>query len=283
MPPVTPTTTVCATPLTSMSFQHTPAARRRTRGGSRHTGTERSIRHGGDAHGAHRRAPHEGRARIKIGGQAGFGIKAAGQTLARSFMRAGLWTFDLTEYPSLIRGGHNVITGPRQPRAVPQPRGRRRHPRRAQPRDGRPPPGLSSSRAPRSSTTPTSVDGRGLARRTSAPVPVRSTRSPKRNGGAIMRNTVALGAALALLHFPLEPFESLAARAVRAQVARDRRAERRAPRARATRRPRGPRADFPLAARARARARRSASSSTATRRSASARSPRASASTPRTR
>ena len=45
---------------------------------------------------------------IKIGGPAGFGIKAAGQTLARSFMHAGLSTFDLTEYPSLIKGGHNA-------------------------------------------------------------------------------------------------------------------------------------------------------------------------------
>jgi 2-oxoglutarate ferredoxin oxidoreductase subunit alpha len=46
---------------------------------------------------------------IKIGGPAGFGIKAAGQTLARCFVRGGLNTFDLTEYPSLIRGGHNAI------------------------------------------------------------------------------------------------------------------------------------------------------------------------------
>lgn len=45
---------------------------------------------------------------IKIGGQAGFGIKAAGQSLARCFVAGGLHTFDLTEYPSLIRGGHNV-------------------------------------------------------------------------------------------------------------------------------------------------------------------------------
>jgi 2-oxoglutarate/2-oxoacid ferredoxin oxidoreductase subunit alpha len=45
--------------------------------------------------------------RIKIGGPAGFGIKAAGQTLARLFVRAGYETFDLTEYPSLIKGGHN--------------------------------------------------------------------------------------------------------------------------------------------------------------------------------
>ena len=45
--------------------------------------------------------------RIKIGGPAGFGIKAAGQTLARLFTHAGYETFDLTEYPSLIKGGHN--------------------------------------------------------------------------------------------------------------------------------------------------------------------------------
>jgi 2-oxoglutarate/2-oxoacid ferredoxin oxidoreductase subunit alpha len=45
--------------------------------------------------------------RIKIGGPAGFGIKAAGQTLARLFTQAGYETFDLTEYPSLIKGGHN--------------------------------------------------------------------------------------------------------------------------------------------------------------------------------
>ncbi len=46
--------------------------------------------------------------RIRIGGPAGAGIKAAGQTLARSFVAAGLNTFDLTEYPSLIKGGHNT-------------------------------------------------------------------------------------------------------------------------------------------------------------------------------
>ncbi|MDZ4064486.1 MAG: 2-oxoacid:acceptor oxidoreductase family protein, partial [Coriobacteriia bacterium] len=46
--------------------------------------------------------------RIRIGGPAGFGIKAAGQSLARLFVRAGYDTFDLTEYPSLIKGGHNT-------------------------------------------------------------------------------------------------------------------------------------------------------------------------------
>ncbi len=46
----------------------------------------------------------------KIAGQAGFGIKVAGQIFARTFARAGYHVFDYVEYPSLIRGGHNVIT-----------------------------------------------------------------------------------------------------------------------------------------------------------------------------
>lgn len=45
--------------------------------------------------------------RIKIGGPAGFGIKVAGQLLSRVFNASGYYTFDLTEYPSLIKGGHN--------------------------------------------------------------------------------------------------------------------------------------------------------------------------------
>lgn len=46
--------------------------------------------------------------RLRLGGPAGFGIKAAGQSLARVFARSGYETFDLTEYPSLIKGGHNT-------------------------------------------------------------------------------------------------------------------------------------------------------------------------------
>ena len=55
-----------------------------------------------------RPAPYGPEVRIRIGGPAGFGIKAAGQSLARVFARAGYHTFDLTEYPSLIKGGHNT-------------------------------------------------------------------------------------------------------------------------------------------------------------------------------
>ncbi len=53
-------------------------------------------------------APYGREVRVRIGGPAGFGVKAAGQTLARLFARAGYHTFDLTEYPSLIKGGHNT-------------------------------------------------------------------------------------------------------------------------------------------------------------------------------
>lgn len=53
-------------------------------------------------------APARGEVRIRIGGPAGMGIKAAGATLARVFSRSGYHTFDLTEYPSLIKGGHNT-------------------------------------------------------------------------------------------------------------------------------------------------------------------------------
>ncbi len=45
---------------------------------------------------------------IKICGQAGEGIKTIGLILSKGFVKAGYWTFDYTEYPSLIRGGHNT-------------------------------------------------------------------------------------------------------------------------------------------------------------------------------
>lgn len=44
---------------------------------------------------------------IKIGGHAGEGIKVSGLSLARSLTRLGYWLFGYSEYPSLIRGGHN--------------------------------------------------------------------------------------------------------------------------------------------------------------------------------
>ncbi|MFC1691294.1 2-oxoacid:acceptor oxidoreductase subunit alpha [Nanoarchaeota archaeon] len=45
----------------------------------------------------------------KIGGAAGEGIMNAGLVFAKCCMRAGLYTFSYSEYPSLIRGGHNTV------------------------------------------------------------------------------------------------------------------------------------------------------------------------------
>lgn len=45
---------------------------------------------------------------IKIGGQAGEGIKSVGLILAKSLLKAGFWVTGYMEYPSLIRGGHNT-------------------------------------------------------------------------------------------------------------------------------------------------------------------------------
>ncbi len=46
---------------------------------------------------------------IKLGGAAGQGIKSAGLMFAKVASRSGYNTFDYTEYPSLIRGGHNMM------------------------------------------------------------------------------------------------------------------------------------------------------------------------------
>ncbi|NMC51934.1 2-oxoacid:acceptor oxidoreductase subunit alpha [Candidatus Kuenenbacteria bacterium] len=45
---------------------------------------------------------------IKIGGEAGQGIKVSGLILGRAFFGAGAYIFGYSEYPSLIRGGHNT-------------------------------------------------------------------------------------------------------------------------------------------------------------------------------
>lgn len=46
---------------------------------------------------------------VKIAGAAGLGIKVAGLVFSKSAVRQGLEVIDYTEYPSLIRGGHNVF------------------------------------------------------------------------------------------------------------------------------------------------------------------------------
>jgi len=43
---------------------------------------------------------------VLIGGEAGAGVMAAGTILAKALVRCGLYVFTMNEYPSLIRGGH---------------------------------------------------------------------------------------------------------------------------------------------------------------------------------
>lgn len=49
----------------------------------------------------------ENRVSVKIGGEAGYGIMTAGASLAKAFSRGGLHVHTYSEFPSLIRGGHN--------------------------------------------------------------------------------------------------------------------------------------------------------------------------------
>ena len=45
----------------------------------------------------------------KIGGKAGEGIMATGMIFSQSCSRGGLHVYDINEYPSLIKGGHNNL------------------------------------------------------------------------------------------------------------------------------------------------------------------------------
>lgn len=53
--------------------------------------------------------PKANRLSVKIGGEAGFGIATSGLMLTKALSRGGLSVMDYTEYPSLIRGGHNTF------------------------------------------------------------------------------------------------------------------------------------------------------------------------------
>src|SRR3989339_299405 len=46
---------------------------------------------------------------FKIGGEAGYGIMSVGITFSKIASRSGYYVFDYAEYPSIVRGGHNVM------------------------------------------------------------------------------------------------------------------------------------------------------------------------------
>lgn len=46
---------------------------------------------------------------FKIGGEAGFGIMSSGLNVSKLAARSGYFAFDYSEYPSIVRGGHNLM------------------------------------------------------------------------------------------------------------------------------------------------------------------------------
>ncbi len=46
---------------------------------------------------------------FKIGGEAGYGIMSSGLSFSKLAIRSGYYIFNYAEYPSIIRGGHNVV------------------------------------------------------------------------------------------------------------------------------------------------------------------------------
>lgn len=141
--------------------------------------------------------------RVRIGGEAGFGIKAAGQMLARTFAHEGYEVFDLTEYPSLIRGGHNTYLLRVSSEPVYS---------HVKPVDVL----ACLNRETLDRHEGEIVDGGAVifdlddfgadavpGRLRAVPVPL--TAIARETGGKIMRNTVALGAVLGIVGFPLDP------------------------------------------------------------------------------
>jgi 2-oxoglutarate ferredoxin oxidoreductase subunit alpha len=45
---------------------------------------------------------------IKVGGPAGSGVFTIGLLISKFFQKMGLYTVYTTDYPSLIKGGHNT-------------------------------------------------------------------------------------------------------------------------------------------------------------------------------
>lgn len=148
--------------------------------------------------------------RIRIGGPAGFGIKAAGQSLARVFARAGFHTFDLTEYPSLIKGGHNTY----HVRVSDRPIASHVLPTDvlvALDRDtiGLHTPELTEGAAVIFDRDDVDIAESGLDATRFCLTPVPLTQVVRDAGGQkIMRNVAALGAVLGHMGFPLEALEA---------------------------------------------------------------------------
>jgi len=146
-----------------------------------------------------------------IGGQAGYGIMTSGELIARSFSRGGLHVHTDVEYPSLIRGGHNTYQVCASDREVW---------------------GLTEKvdvlialddRTLREHTKEVKADGQALfdlytqqidvkklipdLKGEVVPVPLTDI-VKERQGDTVMRNTVAIGACMALVDYDFSYLES---------------------------------------------------------------------------
>lgn len=144
---------------------------------------------------------------LLIGGEAGYGVMAAGLAFKKACARGGLHVFEINEYPSLIRGGHNVVRIRVGRERISAPRSTvdliialnqetiELHTPELTPRGGI----IYDSDVSRPESS------RGDVR--FYPVPL--SELAKQAGSPIMRNTVALGAVFALLDYELAPFEGV--------------------------------------------------------------------------
>lgn len=146
----------------------------------------------------------------KIGGEAGFGIMSAGTMLARTFTRAGYHAFAINDYPSLIRGGHNLVTV----RIATTPfMGMNRDVHILVALNSESIEKHIAELGPESLVVYDPADKAWTTE--SFPMPVRLLPLPLReiisslSADVIMRNTVALGASIALLGAPFENFVNI--------------------------------------------------------------------------
>jgi len=146
---------------------------------------------------------------LTIGGQAGQGIKAAGLLLAKIATRLGKHVYTYSEYPSLIKGGHNLTQVSISKEAVTAPRKTNEF-------------WIALDQNTLNVHLPEFIDGCGILfdidrkydlskiNPNANLLPVPLTKLAKDAGGSeIMSNTVAVGAAMAMLGGDLEVFKNL--------------------------------------------------------------------------
>jgi 2-oxoglutarate ferredoxin oxidoreductase subunit alpha len=138
----------------------------------------------------------------KIGGEAGFGIMASGTMLARTFSRAGYHVLATNEYPSRIRGGHNLVTV-RIATSTFEAMNKDLHLLVALNRET-----IDLHKEELSQNALIIFDPKDGEYSSGIPVPF-SEIVTKLGGDPVMRNTVAIGASLALLGGPFENLESV--------------------------------------------------------------------------